>query len=266
VSIHYFPQLATGTICQFPSRKDTLERTVLNRTPGNTVVKMADPEAESTRWELAYGGLTDEEISRLEDLFIACEGRLRTFMFVDPFGNLLRWTEDLSNPVWESSMQTARSSEDPLDGMPGWRVVNAAQAPQIIAQSVDAPGWYRYAFSVWVRSESTQSIVLRLDNADGSLSVRRPVASNWERIVISGDIAGESDYVRCCIEVPAACAVDLYGPQLEAQIDASGYRKNTDLAGVYTARFDQDMFGCVSNGPDNHAVRLQVVTVRGVTS
>ena len=100
----------------------------------------------------------------------------------------------------------------------------------------------------------------------GHCSVKRPVASNWERIVISGEIAGESEYVRCCVEIPAACAVDVYGPQLEAQVDASGYRKNTDLAGVYTARFDQDEFGCVSNGPDNHAVRLQVVTVRGVTS
>lgn len=238
----------------------------MNRAPGNRVVKMADPEAGSTRWELAYEGLTDDEISSLEDLFVACEGRLRTFMFVDPFGNLLRWTGDLSKPVWESSMQTAPSSDDALYGMSGWRVVNAAQAPQIMAQSVDAPGWYRYAFSVWVRSESTESVALRLDNADGALFVKRPVTSNWERIVISGEITGESEYVRCCVEIPAACAVDVYGPQLEAQVDASGYRKNTDLAGVYTARFDQDKFGCVSNGPDNHAVRLQVVTVRGVTS
>ena len=114
MSTLYFPQLATGTMCQFPSRKDTLERTVLNRAPGNSVVKMADPEAGSTRWELAYEGLTDDEISSLEDLFVACEGRLRTFMFVDPFGNLLRWTEDLSKPVWESSMQTAPSSDDAL--------------------------------------------------------------------------------------------------------------------------------------------------------
>ena len=37
----------------------------MNRTPGNSVVKMADPEAGSTRWELAYEGLTDDEISSL---------------------------------------------------------------------------------------------------------------------------------------------------------------------------------------------------------
>ena len=57
---------------------------------------------------------------------------------------------------------------------------------------------------------------VRLRNADGALFVKRPVTSNWERIVISGDITGESEYVRCCVEIPAACAVDVYGPQLES--------------------------------------------------
>ena len=266
MSTLYFPQLATGAICQFPSRKDILERIVLNRSPGNRVVKMADPEAGSARWDLTYVGLTDEEIGRLEELFIACEGRLRTFLFVDPFGNMLRWTEDLTNSVWESSMQVSPANDDALGGNSGWRVVNASQAVQSIKQRVDSPGWYRYAFSVWVRSESTESIRLRLDNPDGSMSVMRPVTPNWERIVISGDIAGESDYIRCSIEIPAACAVDLYGPQLESQRDASGYRKNTDTAAACTARFDQDSLVCTSDGPDNNSVRLQVVTTRGSSS
>ena len=40
-----------------------------------------------------------------------------------------------------------------------------------------------------------------------------------------------SEEIRCCIEVPAACAVDVFGPQLEAQADASGYRKTHETGG-----------------------------------
>lgn len=266
MSTLYFPQLATGALSQFPSRKDVLERTVINRTPGNCAVKMADPEAGHKRWDLSFSGLTGEEAGRLEDLFTACEGRLRTFVFLDPFGNLLRHTGDLANAVWESSMMTAPDVADPDGGAAAWRITNAAQAAQPFAQTVDAPGWYRYAFSVWVRSESADRVGLRIDNADGAISVSRPVSASWERVTITGELPGEAEDLRCSLEVPAASALDVYSPQLEAQSDASGYRRTTSLGGVYRARFDQDKFICNSYGPDNHSVRLQVVSVRGETS
>jgi hypothetical protein len=251
---------------QFPSGKQILERTVLNRVLGDRTIKMADPEAELTRWDLRYSGLTDVELGKIEDLFVGCEGRLRSFTFLDPFGNLLRWTEDLSRPVWESSMQSVSGVQDPFGGTSAWTVTNAAQAAQTLAQSVDAPGWYRYAFSVWVRSQSTDVLGLQLSNAGGTISAVRAISSDWQRVMVSGEVAGEADDIRCSIEVHAACAVDLYGPQLEAQADASGYRSTTDISGLYLARFDQDTFERVSDGPDNHSIRLRVVTVRGESS
>jgi hypothetical protein len=266
VSTLYFPQLATGSISQFPGRKQILQRTIVNRTPGIGTVKMADPEGAAKRWDLRYSGLTDAELAALHDLFSACEGRLRDFVFPDPFGNLLRWTEDLSNSVWQGSVQTSAGIEDPNGGTSAWRLTNAAQAAQSLTQSVDAPGWYRYAFSLWVRSISTGTVTLRLENSDGFIAAQRLVSTDWERICVSGGVPGNAEEIRCCIELPLACAVDVFGPQLEAQADASGYRKTAGTSGVYTARFDQDEFECISNGPDNHSARIRVVSVRGITT
>jgi hypothetical protein len=264
VSTLYFPQLATGSLSQFPARKHILQRTVLNRAPGNSAVKMADPEGASKTWDLRYDGLTDAELAALQDLFRACEGKLGNFVFPDPFGNLLRWTEDLSKSVWQGSMQTSAGIEDPNGGTAAWRLTNAAQAAQALKQSVDTPGWYRYAFSLWARSASASTISLRLENGDGVVSAERPISREWERFSLSGEIAGAAEELRCSVEVPAACAVDMFGPQLDAQADASGYRKASGTSGVYTARFDQDEFECVSNGPDNHSVRIRVAAVREI--
>lgn len=266
MSTLYFPQLASGSISQFPSRKHISQRTVLNQTPGNGTVKMSDPEAGTRRWELGYTGLTDTEMGTLEALFAACEGRLRTFVFIDPCGNLLRWTEELSNSVWQTSLLTAGDIEDPNGSAGAWRLTNGAQAPQAISQTVDAPGWYRYAFSVWVRSGSASWLDLRLSNADGAIQVRRAVSETWQRISVAGEIEGGDDKIRCAIELPPASAVEIFGPQLDAQRDAAGYRKNLDKPGVWTARFDQDALECVSYGPDNHSAQIEVVTVREVTA
>ena len=256
-----FPQLATGSVAQFPARKHVMQRTAVNSSPGGSIVKMADPEAGGCFWNLSYTGLTDAEIAAFETLFGECEGRLRDFLFLDPVGNLLKWTEDLSRPVWQTGMQVVGGHEDPVGDTGAARLTNAAQAAQSITQTVDAPGSFRYTFSVWVRSLSASTVGMRLHNATGSIAVIRPVASEWQRITLSGELQGGDD-IAVAIEIPGACAVDIFGPQLEPQSDASGYRRTTDSSGVYRARFDQDEFEQVTHGPDDHAVSLRVREVR----
>jgi hypothetical protein len=104
-----------------------LQRTLVNTSPGGSFVKMADPEAGGCVWDLSFTGLTDAEIAAFESLFQACEGRLRDFLFLDPLGNLLNWTEDLSKSVWQTGMQVVGGQEDPAGGTAAARVTNAAQ-------------------------------------------------------------------------------------------------------------------------------------------
>ena len=226
---------------------------------------MADPEAGTHHWSLSYTGLTDEEIEKLQSLFFACEGKLRDFVWLDPLGNLLRWTEDLSKPVWQSSMMSAPNIEDPDGGTRAWRITNAAQAGQDLGQAISAPGWFHYSFGVWVRSESTDAIELRITTGDGAIGAIRSVSRTWEPVSVSAQIAGNSEEVRCSIQIPAASAIEFYGPHFNAQRDVSGYRKNTSTSGIFMARFDQDEFEYLSNGPNDHSTQIAVVTVREAT-
>src|SRR5260370_32686495 len=97
--LHY-PQLTSGSVCQFPVKRRTTLRTVSNELPSGDNIRMSDPAAARVQWQLQYVGLTDGERSSIEQLFEAAEGRLTTFNFLDPTDNLLMWSEDYTNSVW----------------------------------------------------------------------------------------------------------------------------------------------------------------------
>ena len=88
----YFPQLATGATAQFPLERRVMRRTIVNRMLDGSVVKLDDPKAAGISWALKYQVLTDSERAAIESLFCATQGRLQGFTFLDPAGNLLRWS------------------------------------------------------------------------------------------------------------------------------------------------------------------------------
>jgi hypothetical protein len=237
-------------------------RTILNRPISEHLTKMANTEGAKTVWDLAYSGLTDAEMSALEDLFAACEGRLRPFVFVDPLGNLLRWTEDWSKTVWQTGMLVATEVNDPNGGVGACQLTNGAHTGQSISQSVDSPAHYRYTFSVWARSTSTAAVRLALACGGHMITADQRVSGEWELISVSGEIGGAEGQISCSVEVPGGGAIDVFGPQLDAQSGASGYRMNADRSGLYTVRFDQDEMERLSHGPDNHSTRIRILTVQ----
>ena len=132
-------------------------------------------------------------------------------MFLDPFANLLRWSERLVELGLASLHALATDWKTRLGGIDAWRLTNAAQSgTDSGTQSVDAPGWYRYTFSVWVRSESRRRLVtLRLGSGSGAVVYgidRFSRAGNAFAIPVN---LGTDEEIRCAIELPAACAVDV---------------------------------------------------------
>src|SRR6478672_8371360 len=90
-----YPQLT-----QFPIVKRARRRTVVNRAADGRSVKMADAAGEATEWRLSYTGLSDEEVGVLQGFFVAAEGTLNEFTFLDPTANLLAWSAQLAEAVW----------------------------------------------------------------------------------------------------------------------------------------------------------------------
>jgi hypothetical protein len=152
----YFPQLSSGAIGQYPIRKRSIEKTIVNRSPDGTTIKYSDAGASLLEWQLSFQNLNDGEIDALQQFFAACEGRLNAFTFLNPIGNLLAWSEDLAQPVWEMStlLQLSAGVSDPNGDLLATRITNPTGSDLTLQQAISAPGWFSYCFSMYVRGQS----------------------------------------------------------------------------------------------------------------
>jgi hypothetical protein len=141
-----FPQLTTGALAQFPVRKLRQKRTVTNTLGDMTMVKLADPQGETTEWRLEYTGLSDAEVMNLQQFYLAAEGRLNIFTFLDPMANLFAWSDQLNNGAWTTDPFLALTGgiTDAAGGSNAWTLSNSGGAPQTITQTINAPGGYTY--------------------------------------------------------------------------------------------------------------------------
>src|SRR5262249_11127352 len=152
----YYPQLTSGSVCQFPAGWRTTIRTISNELAGGANIRMSDPGGRTMCWRLEYSSLTDDEQSAMEQLFEAAEGRLESFTFLDPTDNLLTWSEDWTKPTWTSDplLQSAGGGTDPFGGSGALQITNIAQTAQQVVQSLGGASWFQYCFSVYLRSDS----------------------------------------------------------------------------------------------------------------
>jgi hypothetical protein len=250
MSMLAYPQLATGALCQFPLRKSRRTRTVTNRAADGSAIKLADPTAETTEWQLQYSDLSDAEATSLRDFFSCVEGTLAGFVFLDPAGNLLSSSEQLDAQVWQ---------KDPLltvtAGTGMWRLANGGGAGQVLAQTLEAPGSYQYCLSAYVRSSAASSVGLII----GTQTTQRAVSGTWTRVLAVGTGATDAESMRFGIEVGAGATLEVYGPQVEPQGGASVYKAST-RGGVYEdAHLASDELKMICTGVNRHACTVNVI-------
>ena len=262
----HYPQLSTGTLAQYPLRKTQLKRTIINNCLDSRTVKLSDPAASLIAWDLDYAGLTEAEWLAMKTLFLDVEGRLRTFVFLDPTDNLLRFSETLSSSVWQKDglITLATGIADPLGGTRATRLTNSAAITQSVSQTVPAAGWFRYCFSVYVRSSSAGSLTLTRSTADGQESRTEIVGPVWRRLENFGEIAGSAEEIEFELSLPVGAVVDIFGLQAEAQTQPSAYKKTESQAGVYPAtRFSDDALSPIAVGLNDFAMQIQLVSKTG---
>ncbi len=158
----FYPQLTTGAVSQFPVTRNANLRTVANQLPSGYTIRMADTGAQKVQWQLRYSSLTDGELSAIQSLFVAAQGQLNTFTFVDPIYNLLMWSEDWTQAVWtpDALLQITAGMPDPLGGSDAMQLTNTAQTTQQVVQNTSGPSSFVYCYSVYVRSAVPATIQL----------------------------------------------------------------------------------------------------------
>jgi hypothetical protein len=263
VSTLYFPQLAAGSLAQYPVTRQWSKPAIINTLQGGSTVLMTRVAPARLSWKLAYTGLSESEWGALQSLFTAVEGRFGTFTFVDPTDNLLSWSEDVTAAAWTKDplLQVAGGIPDPLGGPAAWQLTNGAQAPQQLTQSLAGPSSHQYCFSIYLRTNSP--CIVNLIRAAASNSAREPVAvgSNWIRVLTSGSLGGQDDGVHFGVELAAGATVFAFGPQVEAQPCAGPYKPKADRSGVYTkSRFDQDTLTQTADAVSQYSTTIQVTS------
>jgi hypothetical protein len=221
------------------------------------VIKLADPAAEGTEWLLTYTGLSDEEAASLRAFFNAAEGTLNGFTFLDPAGNLLAWSDQLEDAVWQTDPLLSLSGQidDPLGSTQAWRMSNGGGAEQTVGQTLEVPGEYQYCLSAYVRAAAPTSVRLLI----GGQAARRPVASEWTRIAWASSGDADASSVRFAIEIGAGDVVEVYGLQVEPQTSASGYKAST-RGGVYEdAHLGEDVLTIASTDANRHSCTVKII-------
>jgi hypothetical protein len=252
-----YPQLATGASAQYPAGRRRVCRTVSNEGSGGTSIRYADAGAGKVEWELIYSGLTDEEAGALEEFFRSTEGRLTSFVFPDPLGNLLAWSERFDEAAWtrDPLLTVTGGQADPFGGTGAFRVTNGGGVAQSLRQTLEVPAEGAYCLSVYARA-GAPSVV---DLAIGEQRKHRGVGAEWSRIAGVGQPAGTGETVTFGLEVAGGATVDIYGAQVEGQIGASGYKRTGSRGGVYgNARFRDDVLRITTEGVNRHSCRIHI--------
>ncbi len=257
-----FPQLNSGAIAQAPFHRIRTTRTAANRMADGSEVRGPDSSAARLAWEVQLADLSDDELGRIAALFDAVEGRVGRFLFLDPAGNLLQWSEDLSRNCWQKGamLQFAAGVADPLGGTGAARVTNAGQSAQDVAQALAAPATFVYCFSVYARAAAPCAVSLAMVSGAVRQVTEHAVGPTWQRLTLTWSAGGGVDQMSFGVELPAGASVELFGFQSEAQPAASSYRKTSDTSGVFSAaRFAGDEFAVLTEGPGRHGAVVRVM-------
>jgi len=256
----YFPQLSSGATGQFPITRQRSARTVVNQSCQGYQVKLADPGAAITSWHLSFEEMSDEELAALEALFQAVGGRLTPFTFLDPVDNLLAWSEQQNQAVWQADplLTLTGGVADPMGGTSAYQVSNPTAATLTLQQSINAPASLDYCLSLYARSDQSPQVWL----VRGSATEARAISPQWTRLISFGQLQDTADSISFGIALDPNTTVDIFGIQVEAQIAASLYKQTAETGGVYpNARFQDDTLTFTTVGPSRYSCEVDIVNV-----
>ena len=256
--MNWFPQIGSGSVAQFPLQRKRQWRAITNVMESGEFISLPDVNGGQIEWKLSYQELTDAEVANLTSLFATSGGEAGSFGFVDPFANLLGWSEALLEPGWQLGELTATGGfSDPVGTTRAWTLQNASGAEQMLSQSLGVPGEYTICFSAYVHSDSAGSIGMLRDAPRVNVTVGR----QWKRVQISGPGASGATASTFSLAIGAGSSVRVFGLQVEAQPWPSPYRPTGAAAGILEeTRFSGGELAVVNTAPGLSACQVSLVS------
>jgi hypothetical protein len=258
-----YPQLTTGAIAQFPvTRTDSrrlVQREGMDGVPGP---KFRDSLARSVQWHLRYSALCEQECLALKDFYLESEGALKTFTFLDPVCNLLKWSGELERSNWSAGagllVEDGREGLNPR--MPASRLINNTAASRRIEQSIGAPASFQYCFSLYARSAGGVVIALEAVGGTERATEHLSVTSTWKRVFLSCRLNSDQP-IAFGLELPSGGEVEVCGVQVQAQHAPSSYKSTRSQGGVYPrTRFLDDQLVLQAEGLNQYSATVRLIS------
>ncbi|MEX2263558.1 MAG: hypothetical protein WD696_16495 [Bryobacteraceae bacterium] len=236
-------------------------RTALNDCPDGRQIKWWDPGSTRVEWELELSELSDSELQEIAELYDGVEGTLGAFTFLDPTGNLFSWSEDLDQPVWEKTgpLEVHQGVPDPLGNNRASRIGNTTAGILSVQQTLNAPAWFHYCFSVYARSDSGPRVSLFRQTASETHLLEQPLTPSWTRLIFPAQREDPNESLTFGLRLEPQTALEVYGLQVQAQFAPSRYRATSSASGVYKdAHFQNEVWAATTDGPGRHSCVLRI--------
>ncbi len=238
-----FPQLVTGAVAQFPIAKEYLPATALNIQEDGTRYRYSDPDPIRMAWTLRYRHLTSTEVNLLETFFQTTLGPVIPFTFLDPSNNLLAWSEDLNNAIWQKS---------PLLNASGTTFSGAGSATQILS----CPNSATLCLSVLARADQPAQLSLTLADTTSQFTV----AAGWTQYFVTRTGSGGATTTDATVS-SGGSSLQIAKVMVSAQPAPGGYMPTNDIAGVMTnTRFDQNSLAITAEGVNDFSCDIRLIS------
>lgn len=255
------PQLNSALPVQYHLRRRLAGYRAANHLAGGTVITGANNRPPKRTWDLEYKGLVTAEISSLGNFCSSSEAAVDGFEFLDPFSNLLAYSESLTADPWVSDA-LANVTELPLgvsDEARSHAIQNGGIVEQSVRQELGITGYGTFCASMFVRSDVMGSGRIVVGNSSEAHAVEFTSRSEWSQVYLSAGVSTEAAPLSFSIGVGPGCTIHVREVQLECQLFPSRYKPTWETGGVYAgARVVHGSFQVLQHGPDWFDCSFQV--------
>ena len=267
----YYPQIYGGVITQRPYMAVLEYLTSVAEQASGPRYGYAWRDEPLGRWELRYAALREADVQTLETFFAQIEGRLGEFTYLDPGGNLVRYSEDFSHSSWERyTVTTGGATTDPFGGNRAMLCTGTSGNSMLATYVLPEGGASGFAIcgSVWVRAQAAQQLAIGFIDSGFNVVAHRVwelPAGRWVRIWCPAALATNSN-IRLLIGgfgTWGAVTLDLFGAQCAPTPGPGGYQRTPGNYGLHAkCRFDQDQLEIEYSGPNAASAVVRIVEYR----
>lgn len=271
--------MVPGSLARYPlSRKfEFATRTVkFADFSRQTFAQLANPLGA---WVLNLSLLQDQEVADWMNFYETAQGAATPFTFVDPWDNLLLYSEQQENSPWvvggggTISVASSSAVADPFGVVSGRVRLMTVSVLGFYEQLVSVlPGGsgnsrkngMTLTFSTYVMSSgSSPNFNIQIQSSSGTQTFTKAVvpSGSWQRVSLTAQFANTNADPQVDVaftNFSGTGSVYIFGSQLEAAGLASGYKQTSTYCGVHKCFFATDEF-------DHQASEFNVNTISQLT-